>query len=133
MDLVRSMGKPLQSSVVAFLRSQECGFDQGYPMVCCSMLPKAFQLLKLAKPYPRRPINTLSTDLPTKVAPLTTSTTTKKSITRNLSKSGEKLLKKADALNEAFMSDYFDYAGSFDLMLRIKRDNSNGSVDIEIK
>lgn len=128
------MGKPLQPAVVEFLRLQECGFEQGYPKVCCSALSRDFQVLKHARPSSRKPTNMLSVDTPQKVTTHATRATTKISTTKKIVKPSDNLYSKADALNKAFMSDYFDYTSSFDLMLRIKRQNDNDDViDIEIR
>lgn len=132
-NLIDSMEKPLQPAIVDFLRSQECGFAQGYPMVCCSVFPKLFHALKNAQSHPKRPLNKLSADLPKKGTTFSTSTITMRTTTKTPSTTNRNLYNKANALDSAFMSEYFDYTGSFDLMLRIKRHNENNMLDIEIR
>lgn len=46
MDLISGLKKPLKNSVVIFLRSQQCGFEEGFPKVCCAVLPKTLPVLK---------------------------------------------------------------------------------------
>lgn len=130
---MKSVGKPLQHSIVEFVRSQECGFDEGYPMVCCSMLANGVRFLKHSKSVAGVPINKLSADLPQSV-----NSYKDRSRTRNIGNVGnvlqldENLRNKADALNKAFMSEYFDYGGAFDLMIRIKRYQDN-ELNVEIR
>lgn len=45
MDLLHMLAKPLKPSVVDFLRSQQCGFERGFPKVCCQSLPKTIPIL----------------------------------------------------------------------------------------
>lgn len=45
MDLLHLLEKPLKPSVVDFLRSQQCGFESGFPKVCCASLPKTIPIL----------------------------------------------------------------------------------------
>lgn len=127
MNFIKSMEKPLQPTVVHFLRSQECGFDKGYPMVCCFVLP--IQVLKKIKSNIRKPSNKLSADSSKMVTPITTKIFENKNFGNPISH----VYNKADELNKVFMSDYFDFASSFDLMLRIKRQDDNDFLDIEIK
>lgn len=122
------MGKPLQPAVVEFLRSQECGFDQGYPLVCCS--EQHLRNMKHKKPNLRTPPNKLGVK-PSQIVPIKATTVASQVITKPAVNNN--VYNKADALNKAFMSDYFDYASSFDLMLRIKREGDNNNLDIEIR
>lgn len=46
MNLIVSMGKPLNPPIVTFLKNQQCGFGQKYPLVCCSTVPKRFKVTK---------------------------------------------------------------------------------------
>lgn len=46
MDIINGLQKPLKPSVVEFLRSQQCGFESGFPKVCCSGLPKRLRVFK---------------------------------------------------------------------------------------
>lgn len=119
------MGKPLQPAVVEFLRSQECGFDQGYPLVCCSEQHLRNMKNENLRTPPNKP-NKPSPTVPVKATTVASQVITKPAVNNNV-------YNKADALNKAFMSDYFDYTGSFDLMLRIKREGDNNTLDIEIR
>lgn len=40
MDFINAVEKPLKPQVVVFLRSQQCGFQQDHPKVCCAVVPK---------------------------------------------------------------------------------------------
>lgn len=44
MSLIDTLQKPLKPSVVQFLRAQQCGFHDGYPMICCGVLPKTLNI-----------------------------------------------------------------------------------------
>lgn len=130
LHLVKSMEKPLHPAIVEFLRSQECGFDQGYPLVCCSDI--RFKDVTQKTLNSRKPLNNLCTESSPTSSPMATTTSQNPAMNKP-SFNSNNLQNKADALNKAFMSDYFDYGGSFDLMLRIKRHNGDGLLDIEIR
>ncbi|XP_017773670.1 PREDICTED: uncharacterized protein LOC108560569 [Nicrophorus vespilloides] len=51
-DFLGTMQKPLKASVVHFLRSQHCGFRNGYPRVCCAPMPKGLKIFDDAKVGP---------------------------------------------------------------------------------
>lgn len=135
MDLIKKMEKPLKPLVVEFLRAQQCGFQEDYPMVCCSLLPKNFKILKHARPD-SRPIdfkehNQLSSiefdlrDVFSKIE-----TTTKPSV----SDRDKMIREKTEAINNEFdLSDFFDFTGSFDLLRRRRRFNNGSEFDIEIR
>lgn len=101
MDLIYELEKPLKVSVIKFLRSQECGFDKGFPKVCCAPLPKTAPFL---------------TDNPTEVSvgnrqssssPQTTWATTQKPV------------KEVEQMNhdlEAF-DEFYDDLSMFDVLL----------------
>lgn len=127
MNMIKSVEKPLQPTVVDFLRTQECGFDQGYPKVCCHEL--SVEDIKKLKSNARRSFNKLSADFVQMVTPVTT----KISENIKVSNSNHNVHNKALALKKAFLSDYFDLNESFDLMLRIKRNDENDILDIEIR
>lgn len=50
MDLLKQLKHPLNQSIVDFLEHKECGFEDGYPKVCCSNLPKSLSVFKQNKP-----------------------------------------------------------------------------------
>lgn len=101
-NMVKSMKKPLPPSVVGFLRSQECGFDHGYPMVCCSTL-----VSKNLKPGRRRHVNKLIVDVaPSFTTPLTVMT--RKPVTKNLPFLSNGVYSNRDPINKAFMLDNLD-------------------------
>lgn len=49
MNLIINMEKPLQNSFVIFLRSQQCGFENGYPKVCCNSPHKKLEIVNRMK------------------------------------------------------------------------------------
>ncbi|XP_025833755.1 uncharacterized protein LOC112905462 [Agrilus planipennis] len=44
MSFLEHTEKPLKSPIVSFLRSHQCGFQGGYPKVCCKDLPENFTI-----------------------------------------------------------------------------------------
>lgn len=129
MNLVRSVRKPLEPSIVNFLRSQECGFDKGYPKVCCSKFSEDLQGLKRGKHNSHNYVNNIRNDLARTDLPLIKS---KKKIGTAFLNPGVNSDINADAL-KAFKSEYIDYTGFFDLMLRTKRHEDHDTLDIEIR
>lgn len=127
MNLLKSVEKPLQPTVVDFLRAQECGFDQGYPKVCCYELPT--EDLKKLKSNAKGSLNKLSADSLEMVTPITT----KISENTKPSNSNHNVHNKDVILKKAFLGDYFDLNESFDLMIRIKRNDESDILDIEIR
>ncbi|KAG5896172.1 hypothetical protein JTB14_016947 [Gonioctena quinquepunctata] len=137
MNLIKTSAKPLQASVVHFLRNQECGFENDMPKVCCSPVPINIQALKHSRSESRRPINKLSVDSAedhTTMLPSTRRTffasgrsTTAKKMT------GKKDSQAFEAFRDGFLSDFFDYGGTFDLMNRKKRFDIDSYTDVEIK
>ncbi|CAH1116589.1 unnamed protein product [Phaedon cochleariae] len=125
MALVKSTGSPLTRNVVRFLRSQECGFQDGMPKVCCAALPTKFQALKHARPGSRRPFKKLSA-----VDGEATTATTRRG-TRSTPRHFRQEF--GSFRDEVMSSDFFDYMSSFDLVLRKKRFDNDNDSDIEIR
>lgn len=139
MNLIASMEKPLGRSVVAFLRSQECGFQDGYPKVCCTIIPNNLKTVKQARPAHRGKFNKLNALRPSKSL-LDFVSTTRRSTTVSTTKMpptakrvNETLREKMEALNNAFSADYFDLTGTFDLMLRKRGKRYDSFLEIEIR
>lgn len=52
MNFISSFEKPLKSPVVKFLRKKQCGFERGFPKVCCSDISKLnFAAIQLSKMF----------------------------------------------------------------------------------
>ncbi|KAJ8960309.1 hypothetical protein NQ318_004035 [Aromia moschata] len=138
-DLVKSMEKPLKPPVVDFFRSQQCGFQEGYPKVCCSQLPKEFGNVKHARPESRPSVKIPREELlvdddisrlePTNKRGVDKATTVKPEWKQTSSTMS--LKEKSEALNRAFaMSELFDFTGPYDLFRR-KRFNNDSVLEVE--
>lgn len=105
-NLLKQLKKPLKPSIVDFLQNQQCGFEEDYPKVCCSNLPKNL------------PIFTHSKQLHF----IEPSTSTPKI----------DLFEKGEAINKAFASDFYDL--DFWDIFRRKRGSKNDFIaSIEIR
>lgn len=110
MNLLNELEKPLRSSVVEFLKAQQCGLLNGIPKVCCGPFPKNLTTkLKQTSDqiYSRLKINT---------------------VTKRISE--EEKRRREEILNRVLILDHLD--DGFDLFRRRKRDK-NDQLDIEIR
>ncbi|XP_028145593.1 uncharacterized protein LOC114339160 [Diabrotica virgifera virgifera] len=141
MQFIAGVEKPLTPVVVDFLRSQQCGFEEGFPMVCCRELPRN---LRIHSNHRRKsiPIKPLSVNIDEEDDKLyiyqnlvqKTDRTTTPMIESTTQKVLEDRRKKYERFNKAFYSSY-DY-DEFDLILRQIRSvdsNSNEELEIEIR
>ncbi|CAG9860069.1 unnamed protein product [Phyllotreta striolata] len=62
MNFLMTAGKPLRRNVVSFLRRKECGFEKGYPKVCCGSIPNKMDESRRLEFRPRIEVNLLSMD-----------------------------------------------------------------------
>lgn len=154
MTLIDGLQKPLNPSIVAFLRSQQCGFDRdGYPKVCCRTMPKELRVMNYTTTriptenattttvipnYTTTTTTTMSTTTTTKSENLQTTTsinsdlsetTTIISTTTTEENSKSKRIT-SDEFNRLFMDDLFEY----DLFRRRRGLKSKKyTVDVEIR
>lgn len=69
MNLIVNLDKPLHPNIITFLKAQQCGFKNGYPNVCCKLLPSPLRVLKhISTSTPRGP-ELLPIPLPTRESP----------------------------------------------------------------
>lgn len=141
MTLIDGLQKPLNPSIVAFLRSQQCGFDEdGYPKVCCRTMPKELRVMN----YTTTRKTTTTTTTTTVIQSHTTTTipaitikeenlqtmpsTTNSHLTTTENNKKKKIL--SDEFNRLFMEDLFEYD-----LFRRRRDlkSKKYKVDVEIR
>ncbi|CAH1963256.1 unnamed protein product [Acanthoscelides obtectus] len=155
MDVISTLEKPLSAPIVSYLRSQQCGFEMGFPKVCCSELPKNIKSVKSSRAQNKRRFNRLNALDPSettevsKVVRATTPRTTTRRVTatttrpttmttRSTSTTPRPTLRKKDRnkkknMDDAFGQFFFDYVEGFDLFLRQKRNQPDNFLDIEIR
>lgn len=124
MDLLHLLEKPLKPSVVDFLRSQQCGFEDGFPKVCCASMPKTIPILAH---HPKKVSINVSTVIE---YPDGSSQSSSQTQTVSASSTKRPSAQKRVDMNMA-MEKLFDDFSAFD-MLRKKR-NSLSYSDIEIR
>lgn len=136
MTFINSIEKPLKPTVVKFLRNQECGFEKGYPKVCCGKVPRNLRVLKHYRLNPRVPVNVLSAPMETNDNGMTDlfRIVNKENIQASSSVKSQDLRKKAEAMNKQFASmQFMDFTDGFDLMIRKKRSDVGAFIDVEIR
>lgn len=118
MALLEGSSKPLKPSIVAFLRAQQCGFDNGFPRVCCRTMPKELRVMTY-------------TTTTRKIGTSSATTTTSPTVTAEKPSSSQKNLKVlSNEFHQVIMDDFFDY----DLFRRRRgAKSSKSNVDIEIR
>lgn len=138
--LLDGLKKPLKPSIIAFLRAQQCGFENGFPKVCCRTMPKELRVMNyttttttITKIIPTNP-TTITTKASTKKEMIETIETTTKAIEVNENKRNEtnkKVL--AKELNRILMDDLFDTFSPYDLFRRRRDRSKKYNVDVEIR
>lgn len=119
------MGKPLQPLFVEFLRDQQCGFQEDYPTVCCSLLPKNLKLLKRVTADSSLHLFKTHNKFSSTDPDLSATAKPPKPIR------SENIDEKIDAINKKFdVDDFFDFTGTFDLLRRRRFTND---LDIQIR
>lgn len=112
MDLLYASERPLKRSVVDFLRSQQCGFENPYPKVCCAPLPKTIPIY-----------NSKKVSVSVSSAPQRTLTTTQKPVKK------KKIEKKKIDLEKAF-EKFYDDVYMFDVLRNTPEDMYFSEVEI---
>lgn len=118
-NLIETAEKPLRPVFVEFLRAQQCGFQDSYPTVCCSLLPKTF---KVSRDGSRKQNKLSSAEL--EIKDLFSANKTNSSRNRKSKKEAVSVKRKFD------MADIFDLTVPFDLFRR--RRSYNELEDTEI-
>lgn len=149
MNLLVNLHKPLQPSIVTFLKAQECGFQNGFPNVCCRMLPSRVRVIKQTKSLPLKGPELLPIPLPNTEPELTSQTSIgNQEINLDDSNTSSAPFKLSNAEKESdilykkqqnrWKSDLmnihvFDSFTPFDLFRRRRKVQGKQSIDIEIR
>ncbi|XP_056634747.1 uncharacterized protein LOC130443887 [Diorhabda sublineata] len=138
LQFLNTVQKPLDACIVNYLRNEQCGFEEGFPKICCKSIPKYLRKQINYKNKPKQKSTTASKDVDKNhkyndetVNTATLESKTQLSILKTFSSDVGK--KKIHEVNRE-LSEFFDDGDSFDLLLRQQRSlDADMLIDVEIR